>query len=185
MQEFFLRASFFMDKAFLKCYPVFEKEKFLEKKMADHVKSHLGVYAFILDEKKEALLLIKKARGPYTGTYDLPGGTIESDELIEETLAREIKEETDCQLVSCQQIMTVDTRFEWDRSPENKPNTLFKHIGILYIATVQGIPSCQGDGLDSKGACWVKIQAIQRGKVLVSPFVKKGLEKIDFMRLLK
>ena len=133
-----------MDKVFLKCYPVFEKEKFLEKKMADHIKSHLGVYAFIWDEKKEALLLIKKARGPYTGTYDLPGGMIEPEELIEETLEREIKEETGCQLISCYQIMTVDTRFEWDRSPENKPNALFKHIGILYTATARDVVLSRG-----------------------------------------
>ena len=149
------------------------------------VKSHLGVYAFIWDEKHEALLLIKKARGPYTGCYDLPGGTIEPGELIEETLAREIQEETGCTLVSCQQLITVDTRFDWDRTAENKPNTTFKHIGILYTATVQGNPSKTGDGLDSNGACWVKIQAVQKGKVSVSPFVKKGLEKIDFTKLLK
>jgi len=147
--------------------------------MVETTKTHLGVYAFIWDDKQEALLLIKKARGPYTGTYDLPGGTIEPEELIEETLEREIKEETDCQLVSCYQIVTVDTRFEWDRSKENKPNALFKHIGILYGATVQGTPSTAGDGLDSGGACWIPVKDIIAGKVAVSPFVKKGLTHIS------
>lgn len=35
-------------------------------------KIYIGVYGIILNEGK--ILLIKKARGPYKGMYDLPGG---------------------------------------------------------------------------------------------------------------
>ena len=60
--------------------------------------SHFGVYAAIFRNKQREILLIKKARGPYTGRWDLPGGSPEINELLEETLIREIKEETDCTL---------------------------------------------------------------------------------------
>ena len=138
------------------------------------IKSHLGVYAFIY--QNDSLLLIKKARGPYQGMYDLPGGTIEPNELITETLEREIKEETGCYLVTCEQIGTVDTRFVWNRENENKPQTLFKHIGILYFATVTGKETSSGDGQDSDGAIWISISDICQKKVSVSPFVTKGLQ---------
>ena len=144
------------------------------------IKTHLGVYAFITDKDNKNLLLIKKARGPYTGLYDLPGGTIEPEELIEETLEREIKEETNCDLVSCQQLITVDTKLDWDRTAEGKPNAIFKHIGILYCATVNGTPSTEGDGLDSNGAVWIPLEDIISQKTKTSPFVLKGLKFIFF-----
>ena len=141
------------------------------------IKSHLGVYAFIFNENN--LLLIKKARGPYTGEYDLPGGTIEPNELIEETLAREIKEETSCDLLQCAQLCTLDARFDWDRKEEGKPDAVFKHIGIIYMATVKGEPSIKGDGLDSAGAEWIPISDIVEKKVVVTPFVERGLSYIS------
>ena len=38
-------------------------------------RSHKGVYGII--RKGNQILLIRKARGPYTGLYDLPGGSPE------------------------------------------------------------------------------------------------------------
>ena len=148
--------------------------------MADEkvVKTHLGVYAFIYNGN-DKILMIKKARGPYTGLYDLPGGTIEPEELIEETLAREIKEETNCDMIHCAQVCTVDTRFDWNREKEGKPNALFKHIGVLYLATVNGTPSTTGDGLDSAGAEWINISDIINKKVSVTPFTERGLQFIS------
>lgn len=143
------------------------------------VKNHLGVYGFIFKDNWNSILLIKKARGPYTGLYDLPGGTIEPEELIEETLEREIKEETNCDLIASTQLTTVDTRFDWNREAEGKPNALFKHIGILYLATVVGEPSTKGDGLDSNGAEWIKLSDIINNKVQVTPFIKMGLKYMN------
>ena len=53
---------------------------------------HLGVYGLIIEDDK--ILLIKKANGPYKGKLDLPGGSIEFGEKPEDTLKREIEEET-------------------------------------------------------------------------------------------
>lgn len=55
--------------------------------------SHLGVYAVITNAKNQ-ILLIKKSRGPYKGMLDLPGGGPEFHETFEQTLEREVMEET-------------------------------------------------------------------------------------------
>ncbi len=105
------------------------------------VKTHLGVYAVILDAAGERILLIKKRRGPYTGLLDLPGGTIEAEELLEEALRREVLEETGCVVVSLEQLRTESIIYK-----------TLKHIGILYKAVVMGDPRIDGDGQDSDGA---------------------------------
>ena len=70
-----------------------------QKLRSDVTKFHKGVYAIIKNDNQ--ILLIKKARGPYTGLFDLPGGSPEKDEAPEQTLIREVKEETNCDVASC------------------------------------------------------------------------------------
>lgn len=53
---------------------------------------HLGVYGICFTDNK--LLVVHKIRGPYANRYDLPGGTIESNESIIQTIYREYEEET-------------------------------------------------------------------------------------------
>jgi len=60
--------------------------------------SHFGIYGYV--KKDDSILLIKKARGPYKGMYDLPGGGPEENETNEETFIRELKEETGLDVIS-------------------------------------------------------------------------------------
>lgn len=60
-------------------------------------KFHLGIYALI--ENDQCILLVKKSRGPYTGMWDLPGGSPIHGETITQTLQREVKEETGIELI--------------------------------------------------------------------------------------
>lgn len=58
---------------------------------------HVGAYGVCLRDGQ--LLVIRKARGPYTGRFDLPGGGIEFGERPSETVVRECSEETGVQVV--------------------------------------------------------------------------------------
>ncbi len=52
-----------------------------------------GCNAIILKNKNNEILLVKRKDDPQKGFYDLPGGFIDLNETIEESMHREIKEE--------------------------------------------------------------------------------------------
>lgn len=58
---------------------------------------HRGVYGVCV--RDGAVLAIRKSRGPYTGHFDLPGGTPEPTETPTATLLRELHEETGAHVI--------------------------------------------------------------------------------------
>ncbi|MBP5344358.1 MAG: NUDIX domain-containing protein [Alphaproteobacteria bacterium] len=147
----------------------------MEKPAFSHsfvTRSHKGVYGVI--RKNNQILVIRKARGPYTGLYDLPGGSPEDNETPEQTLAREIKEETNCNLISCTNKREKTIFFSQFTKESGKTGCL-QHTGILFDAIISGEPTTQGDGLDSNGAVWVDIDTLSSQNA--TPFVLIGCGK--------
>lgn len=116
--------------------------------------SHLGVYALIPSAHGTAVLLIKKALGCYTGLYDLPGGTMDDGELLEETLQREILEETDCTVTSYTQLASHSLLYPFQK---DGTQIILCHIGVIYLAEIKGTPREHATGDDSAGCVWVPI----------------------------
>ena len=119
--------------------------------MSKITRTHKGIYGYIEQDNK--VLLIIKKRGPYTGMYDLPGGSPEVGESEEETLKREIMEETGCALIEYknrhEQIVTFDNFTE-----DNGKNGYLVHTGILFQCQISGNPDINISDLDSNGALW-------------------------------
>ena len=138
--------------------------------------SHFGVYALIPDAAKTSVLLIKKARGCYTGLYDLPGGTMEPHELLEETLKREVLEETGCTVTDHEQLETFSTLYQ--NTVEGNGLTL-RHIGTVYRAGISGTPRADAGDLDddSDGAVWVPVNDLSDKNA--APFVLMALKRIS------
>jgi len=118
-------------------------------------KTHFGVYGKIVKNGK--ILLIKKARGPYKGLYDLPGGSQEKGESYIETLRREIMEETGCKVVRAENERFKSIIFS-DFTIASGENGVLQHEAILYDVEIKGKPKTKGDGLDSNGAVWLDIK---------------------------
>lgn len=61
----------------------------------DYPRALVTVDAIIIDKSsKDKILLIKRGNEPYKGMWALPGGFIEMEEKLEESVAREVLEET-------------------------------------------------------------------------------------------
>ena len=120
-------------------------------------KTHFGIYGYIIKDGK--ILLIKKARDPYTGLYDLPGGSQEDGESYMDTLKREVMEETGCEVVEAENERIKSIIFS-DFTAASGEKGVLQHDAILYDVKIKGQPCTKGDGLDSNGAVWVDIETL-------------------------
>lgn len=128
---------------------------------------HIGVYAFIV--MNDSVLLIKKARGPYIGKLDLPGGSLEFGEKPLEGLARELKEETG---LAIKNQKLLDFLSHTVIYKDNNEDLQMYHLGIIYEVEISSTDTLKstGDGQDSNGAVWVTIADINHENL--SPFAK-------------
>jgi 8-oxo-dGTP diphosphatase len=120
---------------------------------------HLGTYGVC--RLGEHILLIRKARGPYTGLLDLPGGRIEFGEEPEAALRREFIEETGLTITNATllQVGSKVVRYVGDDGEEKA----LHHIGLIYEVSLSGhggeiLPAVKvgADGEDSNGSIWVR-----------------------------
>jgi 8-oxo-dGTP pyrophosphatase MutT (NUDIX family) len=96
--------------------------------------SHFGVYGLV--REGDLLLVVRKARGPYTGWLDLPGGTPEVGEAREETLVREMREETSGTVVSRGEWASFDLLVTQDS--QGNPIAL-RHQGDYCVVVLVGV----------------------------------------------
>lgn len=157
-----------------------EKEVCFQEKWFRHVlvrdpsvtKVHFGVYGAIIQDGK--ILLIKKARGPYTGLYDVPGGSQETGEGYMDTLKREIMEETGCKVIEALNERLKTVIFS-DFTKESKEKGVLQHEAVLYDVKIKGNPKISGDGLDSNGAVWVDIKDLSKSNATPYALMAAGL----------
>ncbi|MCD7973231.1 MAG: NUDIX domain-containing protein [Candidatus Azobacteroides sp.] len=71
-----------------------------------------AVAVFIINEKGE-LLVCRRAKNPQKGTLDLPGGFIDMDETAEEGVKREVKEETNLEVVSSEYLFSLPNLYPY------------------------------------------------------------------------
>lgn len=118
--------------------------------------THFGVYALISNPAKDSILLIKKVRGCYTGMYDLPGGAPEPHELLEETLTREVFEETGCYITESRQMGAFSALFSFMET-DGLPKTL-RHLAAIYDAQIAGDPLAHVE--EGQACVWVPVKDI-------------------------
>ena len=141
---------------------------------------HVGVYGLIIKENK--ILLIKKNGGPYDGKYDLPGGTIEFEESIEEALIRELKEEVGIDIIEYNLYDVISTNIEWYYKDELEQ---IKHIAILYIINdfknkIKEDVEITYINDDSKGAYFYDLNNIKKEEL--SKIVEIALKKLNYLK---
>lgn len=123
-------------------------------------KTHLGIYGFLVNNK--SIFLIRKSRGEYNGLFDLPGGTPEFHETLQETLIREVREETGLDVIKYNQLATL-------LSIKHFNKVILRHIGIIYKIEASGEIKNTPDNQDSNGCQWVSISELSEENS--TPFV--------------
>ncbi|HRN70164.1 MAG TPA: NUDIX domain-containing protein [Candidatus Woesebacteria bacterium] len=72
-----------------------------------------GCNAIILKNKQGRILLVKRKDNPQKGYYDLPGGFIDINETIEESMHREMKEELGIKVNDISYVTSFYDRYEF------------------------------------------------------------------------
>lgn len=124
------------------------------------------------------ILVIHKAKGPYKGRYDLPGGGVEFGESPAEAVVREFLEETGTTVV-VKEIVGAFSRVSKFVSDTGTQMVELHHMGFLYMVTQiePGSPvKTDPDGLDSLGAVWLPLADVS--PAMISPLVAEGLRYI-------
>ncbi|GIQ71411.1 NUDIX domain-containing protein [Xylanibacillus composti] len=131
---------------------------------------HHGVYGICSDDQK--LLLIHKNGGPYSGRFDLPGGSLEPNESVAEALLREFREETGLVVKIHSNAGFRDFVVPWIRS--GYEHTHCHHIALFYkVSYVDGDVTRSPNIDDSLGAEWVDIGLLNQDNS--SPLVLEAL----------
>ena len=137
--------------------------------------THLGVYGVLI--KDGSILLVRKARGPYKGKWDLPGGSIEFGEEPEQTLKREFLEETGLGSIRGRMQTAVSCTIIYERTVDELEE--MHHIGIIYQVELEMANAPikrDGDGQDSLGAEWIPLEKLKF--IPVTPFVEMMTEPL-------
>jgi ADP-ribose pyrophosphatase YjhB (NUDIX family) len=85
--------------------------------------------AVALIERRGKLLLTRRARPPYAGTWDLPGGFLEADETPEAGLRRELEEELGVRVQRWRLVGVATDRYGRGGFPV---------LTLIYQVTVRG-----------------------------------------------
>lgn len=121
-----------------------------------------GVYGIIIKDDK--IVLIKKHGGPYDGKLDLPGGGIKFHEQPENTLKRELTEETGIKVQKYELIDADSVTFEWSYKDKILDG---HHLGIFYkvieyTGEIQESVKIDNENDDSLGAKFYDIKTLKK-----------------------
>jgi 8-oxo-dGTP diphosphatase len=77
--------------------------------MPKYVHVAVGVITSTNDNNQTQYFLTKRLDNAHQGgKWEFPGGKVEKNETIAQALARELKEEVNIEVLSCQPLMTID-----------------------------------------------------------------------------
>ncbi|MCF8298961.1 MAG: NUDIX hydrolase [Saprospiraceae bacterium] len=106
---------------------------------------------FLKDESNIKLLLIQRDRPPFEGKWALPGGFVDMEETLEQSVARELKEETSLENIDLFQFHSFS---KLGRDPRGRT------VSVVFYGFTTAENSNIKAGDDARLAKWFDINDI-------------------------
>jgi ADP-ribose pyrophosphatase YjhB (NUDIX family) len=137
---------------------------------------HFGVYGVAI--RGARVLVVRKARGPYAGWLDLPGGRPSTGEAESAALNREFMEEVGVNIRAMGRWFSIDIQVSRD-SAGHLIN--FRHLARVRLVDLVGDARDDIRREDVEGALWVPIDGLRRRKDL-SPLATEAFNRLGLSR---
>ena len=121
----------------------------------------LGVGALIFDGDR--ILMAQRGKEPLKGWWSLPGGALETGELLAEGIRREVLEETGLEIEPLE-VFEIFERIM--RDPAGAPE--YHYVLIDYICRIKGGTLCAGD--DVCRAEWYRLAELPQLQITEGTF---------------
>lgn len=125
-----------------------------------------AVAAFIVNDKNE-LLVCRRGKDPFKGTFDLPGGFVDKGETAEEALVREIKEELNLFAENLIYLYSLPNTYQY--SDFDIPT-----LDMFYVCNVKDFSTLQAND-DVAETFFINIKNIRKDDFGLSS-IKKAIE---------
>lgn len=132
----------------------------------------LGASAVIICNGK--ILLEKRKNDPGRGKWSLPGGLVELGERLEETVIREVREETGLKVEKPEVIDVVD-----NITVDEKQRVKYHFVVVVHLAKIKGGKlKAETDAEELK---WIPLEEVEKHDLTKSfrEFFKGNKEKIE------
>ena len=85
-------------------------------------------------EREDGILFLRRAVEPAKGMLDFPGGFVEPGESVESALAREIREEIDCEVDSLEFLCSAPNRYLYR-------DVLYSTCDLVFVGRIATVPT--------------------------------------------
>ncbi|MGV2870494.1 8-oxo-dGTP diphosphatase MutT [Colwellia sp. E150_009] len=114
----------------------------------------VGVITSINESTETQYFLTKRLVDAHQGgKWEFPGGKVEENESVAQALARELKEEINIDVLSCQPLMVVNHTYSQDNGTDKKVS-----LEIFIVDNYIGEPSAQ----EGQGEGWFSLDELQK-----------------------
>ena len=133
----------------------------------------VGVIISLDSEHNTQYFLTKRLENAHQGNkWEFPGGKVETEESVAQALARELKEEIDIDVLTCQPLITINHTYV-----EEKGNNKTVCLEVFIVDNYTGEPSAQ----EGQGQGWFSLNELKKlefpeaNKAIITELVKRNL----------
>jgi ADP-ribose pyrophosphatase YjhB (NUDIX family) len=130
----------------------------MRRKYPKHPLVGVGAIVFTRSGRRGPILLVERGGNPLKGYWSLPGGLVETGELLEDAVRRELLEETGLRVEPVRRFGIFERIM---RSPQGRVE--YHYLLVDYVCRVVGGELRAGD--DVSRAAWVRRAELDRYRI--------------------